>query len=152
MRRAAPSPLPYLMAFWFMAGCIGLSWDTKVADTPAARLAIVNSIEIGKTTERAVEARWGNPFQKIFEGAQTEFVYRRLNGSDRDFVIITFQHGLATDVRWTETEGCRSEFAPRVPGYGFDTPERVDLIGPCGPTTRPGVPPDGYTPGGGPKG
>lgn len=133
MHPQTPAFLPYLITFWLLAGCVGLSWDTTVAATPATRAAMVQSIQIGETTERGMAAHWGNPFQKITEGAQTEFVYRRLNGYDTAYVIVTFRHGVATAVRSSDDEGCRGTFAPRVPGYGYDIPEVIWPVGPCGP-------------------
>ncbi|MEO1578573.1 MAG: hypothetical protein AAFS05_07900 [Pseudomonadota bacterium] len=133
MHPQTPAFLPYLITFWLLAGCVGLSWDTTVAQTPATRAAMAQSVRIGETTERGMQARWGNPFQKIEEGAQTEYVYRRLNGYDTAYVIVTFRHGVATGLRTSDDEGCRGTFAPRVPGYGFDTAEVVWPVGPCGP-------------------
>ncbi|MEL6643105.1 MAG: hypothetical protein AAFQ79_04160 [Pseudomonadota bacterium] len=124
---------PHLLALALLPGCAAVAWDTTVATTPATRAAMVQSVRIGETTEGAMAARWGNPFQKIHEGAQTEYVYRRLNGEDTAYVIVTFRHGLATAVRTSDDEGCRGTFAPRVPGYGFDTAEVVWPVGACGP-------------------
>ncbi|NNF71301.1 MAG: hypothetical protein HKN02_03810, partial [Rhodobacteraceae bacterium] len=104
--RPFPRPLPYLMVFWFLAGCIGLSWDTTVANTAETRLALAQSVEIGRTTERGLVTRWGNPLQKVHEGGQREYIYRQMNGDSADYVIVTFQHGLATGVRWSEIGGC----------------------------------------------
>ncbi|MBT8455565.1 MAG: hypothetical protein HKO95_09265 [Rhodobacteraceae bacterium] len=142
--RPFPRPLPYLMVFWFLAGCIGLSWDTTVANTAETRLALAQSVEIGRTTERGLVTRWGNPLQKVHEGGQSEYIYRQMNGDSADYVIVTFQHGLATGVRWSEIGGCRATFAPRVPGYGYDTPDIVRPVGACAPAARPGVVVDAY--------
>ncbi len=160
-----------------LAGCGGLAWNTDVANTPAGRLAIAMSIEPGITTETAMVTRWGHPVQKVREGAQTEFIYRNvLNpdwytlpqfGDSSDYVIVTFQYGLATGVRTSDGIACRGSFMPRPPGYGFDNPTNVRLIGDCplsglwntgGPNGNPGgnggpvrdpVREDAYVPGAG---
>ncbi|NNF73054.1 MAG: hypothetical protein HKN02_12790, partial [Rhodobacteraceae bacterium] len=50
----------------------------------------------------------------------------------------------ATGVRWSEIGGCRATFAPRVPGYGYDTPDIVRPVGTCAPAARHGVVVDAY--------
>lgn len=123
-----------LFALALLPACTGLALDTTVAETEGTRAAMVASVRIGETTEGGMTLRWGNPFQKVREGAQTEYIYRRLNGTDFEYVIVTFRHGVATDVRTSADEGCRGSFAPRLPGYGFETPEVVWPVGPrCGP-------------------
>ena len=124
-----------------LSGCGGLAWNTDVASTPASRLAIAMSVQPGITTETALVTRWGHPVQKVREGAQTEFIYRSvLNpdwytlpqfGDSNDYVIVTFQYGLATGVRTSDGIACRGSFMPRPPGYGFDNPTTVRLIGDC---------------------
>jgi len=125
----------------FLASCGGVAWDTTVSDTPAVRMQMVQSLRIGETTDDAYVLRWGPPLQKAREGGREEFIYRRQNDSVR-FVIVTFDHGIATGVRSTETEACRATFSPRVPGYGFDRPGVVVPVGFCAQVMRPGVPLD----------
>lgn len=126
-----------------LAGCGGLAWDTKVAEQFPVRLAMMASVEPGVTTETGFATRWGNPTQKVREGAQTEFIYRSTAnpkddevrllryGDSAEFVIVTFQYGLATGVRSSDTEVCRSTFPPQPPGPGYDTPATVYATGDC---------------------
>lgn len=96
---------------------------------------MVDSVQIGVTTEGDVKARWGLPTQRIREGAQVTYVYRNMTnppgyrfpqyGNSSNFVLIEFQYGLATDVRGPFDEGCRATFPPRPPGPGFDNPTTV---------------------------
>jgi len=124
-----------------LAACGGVAWDTTVADTAEVRMQMVQSLRIGETTDDAFVLRWGPPLQKAREGGREEFIYRRQNDS-RHFVIATFDHGLASGVRSTETEACRATFSPRLPGYGFYRPDVVVPSGFCAAVPRPGVPLD----------
>ncbi|MEL7345228.1 MAG: hypothetical protein AAFN59_10265, partial [Pseudomonadota bacterium] len=126
-----------------LAGCGGLSYNTEVAEQFPVRLAMMASVEPGVTTETAFVTRWGNPTQKVREGAQTEFIYRDTSNPDDDkfrllrygtsphFVIVTFQYGLAVGVRSSDIETCRGTFPPQPPGFGFDTPATVYPMGAC---------------------
>lgn len=129
-----------LSLFWFATACTGLSWDTRLAETRATRLAMLQSVEIGRTTERQFTARWGQPTQRIREGGQTDLVYRAITdvparfpqvGSSDRFVIVTFQYGKAVGARSNDTELCRATFPPRPPGFGFSAPAIVRPIGTC---------------------
>jgi hypothetical protein len=133
--------LPVLLLLLPIAACGGVVWDTTVADSPDVRRAMVESVRIGQTTDDEFVLRWGPPLQKAREGGRVDFIYRRQKQS-ADFVIVTFDYGVASGVRSTETEACRASFAPRVPGYGFDRPDIAMPVGWCGPPTRPGVPLD----------
>lgn len=135
------APMIRLLAPLILAGCGGLAYSTTVADTPAARLAMAQSVWPGWTTETAFVARWGLPVQKIREGGETRFVYRDIRnpakpllpqwGNSADYVIVTFQNGLATGVATSDGIACRATFTPRPPGYGFDDPSVVGLVGEC---------------------
>lgn len=129
-----------------LAACGGVAWNTRVADTAEVRRAMVDSIRLGRTTDDDVLLLWGPPLQRAREGGRVDFIYRSQKQST-DFVIVTFDYGIASDVRTSETEGCRASFAPRVPGYGFDRPDIVMPVGRCGPRTRPGVPLDSVSAG-----
>ena len=122
----------WLILSVFLSACGGLAWDTHVAATPQVRDQMVASIVLTETTEDQVVARWGNPYQKVPIGGWVEYVYRSAMGDPSQFVIVTFEHGTTIAVRSTETEGCRADFAPRLPGYGYDTPDIVKPIGTCG--------------------
>jgi hypothetical protein len=135
MRRAAD------LACLALAACGGVTWNTTVADTADVRMQMVQSVRIGVTTDDAFVLRWGPPLQKAREGGRVDFIYRRQNESAR-FVIVTFDYGVASGVRSTETEACRATFAPRVPGYGFDWPGTAVPVGYCTTLARPGVPLD----------
>jgi hypothetical protein len=135
MRRLLLSVLPML------AACGEIALDTRVADRAEVRRAMVESVELGRTTDDAFVLRWGPPHQKSREGAREAFVYRSGLQSER-FVIVHFDYGIASAVASSETESCRGTFAPRVPGYGFDRIEPVHPTGWCGPAARPGVPLD----------
>lgn len=153
----------------FLSACGGLAWNTEVAEQFPVRLAMLASVEPGVTTETAFVTRWGNPTQKVREGAQVEYVYRDTSNPDdgqvralrygysREYVIVTFQYGLAVGARSSDTEGCRGTFPPQPPGFGFDTPATVYPMGDCvGPGGReagegPGVPDDSYQAGSGGK-
>ena len=126
-----------------LSACGGLSWNTEVAEQFPVRLAMMASVEPGFTTEKEFVTRWGNPTQKVREGAQTEFIYRSMTNPDdekfralryghsQEYVIVTFQYGLATGVRSSDTERCRGSFPPQPPGSGFDTPATVYPMGQC---------------------
>ncbi len=113
-----------------LPGCAGVALSTRVADTESARLAMAMSVDPGLTTETMFTTRWGYPMQKVREGAQTEFVYRKWRDSDH-YVIVTFQSGLATGVRTSDGIACRATFVPRPPGYGWNDPTVVGLHGRC---------------------
>lgn len=114
-----------------LAGCGGLSWDTRVAENMATRLAMIESVRVGDTTEMQYVGRWGNPLQKMRDGGRVDYIYRSRSGDPDKYVIVTFEHGVAIDVRSNETVGCRASFAPRIPGYSGDTPDVVKPIGWC---------------------
>jgi hypothetical protein len=126
-----------------LAACGGVSWNTEVASTVESRAAMALFVTPGTTTETEYATRWGNPTQKIREGGQTEFVYRDMRnppgwyypqfGDSHDYVIVTFQYGLATGVRTSDGIDCRGAFPPRPPGPGFDNPATVRLLGGCAP-------------------
>lgn len=130
-----------VLSFCLLTACGGLSWNTEVAATPEARLAMASTVVPGATTETGFTTRWGNPTQKIREGGQTEFVYRSMRnppgwyapqfGDSQNYVIVTFQYGLATAVRTSDGIDCRATFPPRPPGHGFDTPSTVRPVGGC---------------------
>ena len=129
--------------FFAVSACGGIAWDTTVADSADVRMRMVESVVIGETTDDAFVLRWGPPLQKAREGGRTDFIYRRQDQNGA-FVIVSFDYGLATGVRSTETEACRATFSPRVPGYGLDRPEVVVPVGFCARVPRPGVPDDDY--------
>ncbi len=121
-----------------LSGCGGLAWNTTVADAPSSRWAMLSSIEPGLTTEKRFVAQWGNPTQKIREGAQVSYVYRNMRnpagyaapqfGDSSQFVVVQFQYGLAIGGYSSDTQGCRATFAPRPPGQGFDNPTTVRAV------------------------
>lgn len=150
-----------LLAAGLLASCNGgYAWNTEVASTRAARDAMANSVILGTTTETALTTRWGNPTQKVREGGQTEFIYRNMTnprgfyvlqfGDSNDFVIVTFQYGLASGVRTSDGIHCHGTFPPRPPGPGFDNPSTVRLVGTCASqaAASPGVGRDDYDPSG----
>ncbi len=124
-------PIRFLPILLILAGCGGVAWDTRVAENPATRLAMVDSVRIGDTTEMQLVGRWGNPLQKLRDGGNTDYIYRARLGDQTNWVIVTFQHGVAIAVKSSDLEGCRASFAPRVPGYGLDTPDTVKPVGWC---------------------
>jgi len=123
-----------------LAGCGGVAWDTRIAENAATRLAMIESVRIGDTTEMQLVGRWGNPLQKLRDGGNVDYIYRSRTGDQSRYVIVTFQHGVAIAVRSNETEGCRGSFAPRIPGYGGDTPDTVKPVGWCVNTADPYLP------------
>jgi uncharacterized membrane protein YgcG len=124
-----------------LAGCDRTAWNTTVADSAPVRLAMLASVEVGRTTETQFTTRWGNPTQKVREGAEVEYVYRNMvdPGSRRPiqygrsdaWVIVTFRYGLAIGARSSDTERCRASFPPRPPGFGFSNPTTVVPVGDC---------------------
>lgn len=129
-----------------LAACEPTARDTTIAATPDRRAAMAASVVIGKTTETGLITRWGAPTQRIREGGQSELVYRSMAnpagyyaprfGDSANYVIVTFQYGLATAVRTSETEGCRATFPPSPPGPGFP---HLNTVHPA--ATCPGVGP-----------
>ena len=136
--------LGFCLAGVACAGCSGIALNTKVANSPAARVEMARSVIPGSTTERELETRWGLPVQKIREGGQTAWVYRDMGfppflgmaipktGKSGRYVIVTFQYGIAVDVTTSDEIGCRATFSPRPPNYTFDNPTQVGLVGRCG--------------------
>lgn len=130
----------YLTMLWVLAGCGGLAWNTTVADHPQVRQAMLASVQTGMT-EKSFTSRWGNPTQKIREGAQVSYVYRNTKnpsgyyapqfGNSGQFVVVAFQYGLAVGAYSSDTQGCRATFAPRPPGHRFDNPTTVHSVN-CG--------------------
>lgn len=130
-----------------LAACSGLSWNTEVANTGAARLSMAESVVPGSTTERGLVTRWGYPTQKVREGGQTEYIYRDMSnlpgwyfpqfGDSHRYVIVTFQYGIATGVRSSDGIDCRATFPPRPPGMVVDNPSTVKLVGTCAPPLTP---------------
>lgn len=124
-----------------LSGCGGLAWNTTVADHPQVRSAMLASLEPGKTTEKRFIAQWGQPTQKIREGAQTAYVYRNMTnpsdhlfpqfGDSTTYVVVLFQYGVATAAYSSDTEGCRATFAPRPPGAHYVNPATVKPVN-CG--------------------
>jgi len=121
-----------------LAGCGGVSYNTTVADHQTVRWAMVTSVEPGKTTESGFVTRWGNPTQKVREGGETRYIYRNMAvpgdadfpqfGNSADYVIVTFQYGVATGATSSDLEGCRGTFPPRPPGQAFDNPGTVKPV------------------------
>jgi hypothetical protein len=133
---------PYLViALLALAGCGGVAWNTTVADHPQVREAMLASVVPGVTTEKRFELQWGQPTQKMREGAQVAFIYRNMKnppgyyapqfGNSQAFVVVLFQYGLAVGAYSSDAEGCRATFAPRPPGPGFDNPSTVNAVN-CG--------------------
>jgi hypothetical protein len=130
-----------LFALLPLAACAPVVLNTAIADRPEVRRAMVESVQIGVTTDDEFVLRWGPPFQQAKEGGRTNYIYRSSPQSER-FVIVVFDYGIAAEVRSTETEACRGTFAPRIPGCGYDRIQTVTPTGYCGPAVRPGVPLD----------
>ena len=94
--------LPFLY-LTVVSSCGGIAWNNTVADDFAVRRAMVESLEIGQTTETQWTTRWGRPVQKVREAAQTHFLYRNLKdekegklffiGESTEYVIVSFQYG-----------------------------------------------------------
>ncbi|MEL7107378.1 MAG: hypothetical protein AAGM21_15745 [Pseudomonadota bacterium] len=120
--------------FWplllvILASCGETARDTTIAATPDRRAVMAGSVVPGQTTETELITRWGAPTQRVREGGQTEFIYRSMAnppgyyaprfGDSANYVIVTFQYGLAVGVRTSDTEGCRATFPPSPPGPGF---------------------------------
>lgn len=156
--------LRLLIICLFLPACGGVAYNTRVADSPTVRAAMVASVDIGKTTEAEFVTRWGAPVQKVREGGRVDYIYRDLTdaethklfsvGDSTKYVIVSFQYGKAVAVRTNDTEGCRATFAPRPPGYGFDNPLTVYAVPTCPGQFRPpvhgvGVPGQGDTADGG---
>lgn len=124
-----------------LSGCGGLAWNTTVADRPQVRAAMLASIEPGKTTETRFRTQWGNPTQKIREGAQIAYVYRNMTnppgyllpqfGDSGQYVVVLFQYGVAIAAYSSDVEGCRATFAPRPPGAAYPNPSTVKPVN-CG--------------------
>ena len=140
------SPYGYGMRYFpvlclCLGGCGGLAWNTTVADHPQVRQAMLASVQPGRTTETRFAAQWGNPTQKIREGAQVSYVYRNMSnppgyytpqfGTSGTFVVVAFQYGIAVGGYSSDTQGCRATFPPRPPGPGFDNPSTVHAVS-CG--------------------
>ena len=130
-----------------LPGCGDLAWNTRVAESMAVRAAMVDSVQIGVTTQTEFTTRWGHPVQKIREGRQVEFIYRDMwdaekgklysVGDSSRFVIVTFQYGRAVAVRTNDDEACRATFSPRPPGHGFDNFLTVYPVPACPGLYRP---------------
>lgn len=124
-----------------LAGCGGLAWNTTVADHPQVRAAMLASVEPGKTTETRFRSQWGNPTQRIREGAQVSYVYRNMTnppdylvpqfGDSSMYVVVLFQYGVAVGAYSSDLEGCRATFAPRPPGAAYPNPSTVKPVN-CG--------------------
>lgn len=121
-----------------LSGCGNLAWNTTVADHPQVRSAMLASLEPGKTTEKRFMAQWGQPTQKIREGAQTAYIYRNMTnpsdhlfpqfGDSTAYVVVLFQYGVAISGYSSDTEGCRATFAPRPPGVHYFNPATVKPV------------------------
>ena len=135
--------LTFLVA---LGACSGLSWNTTVAQTVAMRRAMLDSLDLGVTTESQFVTRWGLPTQRVREGAETRLIYRNMTnpegytfpqfGDSSSFVVAVFQYGRAVDGYSNDTEGCRATFAPRPPGQNFDNPTTVRPVN-CPQAPRP---------------
>lgn len=133
--------LAWVLVTSLLAGCGGMAWNTTVADHPQVRTAMLASVVPGRTTEKRLVAQWGQPTQKIREGAQVSYVYRNMKnppgyyapqfGSSQAYVVVSFQYGLAIGGYSSDVEGCRATFAPRPPGQNFDNPSTVHAVN-CG--------------------
>lgn len=130
-----------LLLFLLLSACGGVSWNTTVADNRQVRSAMLASVVPGRTTEKRFVLQWGQPTQKMREGAQLSYIYRNMSnpegyllpqfGNSQAYVVVTFQYGLAIGAYSSDTEGCRATFAPRPPGPGFDNPTTVHTVN-CG--------------------
>ena len=136
-----PMKLQTLLIALLMSGCGGVAWNTTVADHPQVRQAMLASVQPGYTTEKQFSTQWGNPTQKIHEGAEVSYVYRNMKnppgyyapqfGNSGAFVVVSFQYGVAVGGYSSDSQGCRATFAPRPPGPGFDNPSTVHAVN-CG--------------------
>ena len=123
--------LPFLY-LTVVSSCGGIAWNNTVADDFAVRRAMVESLEIGQTTETQWTTRWGRPVQKVREGAQTDFIYRNLKdekegklffiGESTEYVIVSFQYGVAIGIVTSDDVDCRATFQARPPGQNWDYP------------------------------
>jgi len=130
-----------LLIFLLVSGCGGVAWNTTVANHPQVRDAMLRSVVPGQTTEKRFVLKWGQPTQKMREGAQVVYIYRDMRnppgyyapqfGLSHAYVIVLFQYGLAVGAYSSDTEGCRATFPPRPPGPGFDNPSTVHTVN-CG--------------------
>ena len=130
-----------VITLFLLTGCGGLAWNTEVADYWQVRQAMLDSVIIDRTSEKAYVVQWGAPTQKIREGGQVSYVYRNMAnpegyhapqfGDSTRFVVVVFQFGVAIDGYSSETQGCRATFPPRPPGPGFDNPSTVKPVN-CG--------------------
>lgn len=126
---------PLALILMVLTGCTGLAWNTTLADHPQVRGAMLASIVPGATTEARFRAQWGNPTQRMREGAQVAWVYRNMTnppeylapqfGDSTAYVVVLFQYGVAVGGYSSDTEGCRATFAPRPPGDGWHNPSTV---------------------------
>jgi len=135
----------HLLAFAFLAACDGTAWNTTVADTAITRMQMLNSIEFGRTTAAEFERRWGQPTQKMREGARMTYVYRNMGklgeaieaplmfGDSANYFMVTFDYGIAIAFESPETVHCRATFPPRPPGPGFNNPSVIRPVGSCAP-------------------
>lgn len=124
-----------------LSACGGVAWNTTVADHAQVRHAMLGSVVPGQTTEKRFVLQWGQPTQKMREGAQVAYIYRNMSnpagyyvpqyGVSQAYVIVLFQYGLAVGAYSSDTEGCRATFAPRPPGQGMDNPSTVHTVN-CG--------------------
>ncbi|QMU58895.1 MAG: hypothetical protein GKR98_12220 [Boseongicola sp.] len=129
------------MTFFALGGCGGLAWNATLANHPQVRADMLDSVKPGVTTEITHTSRWGNPTQKIREGAQTRFIYRDMSnppeyrfpqfGDSSRYVVVIFQYGIAVSAYSSDNEGCRGTFAPRPPGAGFENPTTIHPVN-CG--------------------
>lgn len=130
-----------LIGLVILAACSGRAWNTRVADHPQSRAAMLDSIQPGVTTEKSFVLRWGRPTQVMTEGAQKAYVYRNMSnpegyyfpqyGNNQAYVIVLFQYGMAVAAYSSDTEGCRATFTPRPIGLSYDNPSTVYSVN-CG--------------------
>ena len=73
-----------LLALLPLVACGEIARDTRMADRADVRRAMLDSVEIGRTTDDAFVLRWGPPHQKQREGGRTAFVYRSQLQSELD--------------------------------------------------------------------
>lgn len=106
---------------------------------------MLNSIELGRTTEAEFVRRWGQPTQKMYEGARVTYVYRNMGklgeameaplmfGDSANYFLVTFDYGYAIAFESPETVNCRATFPPRPPGPFFNNPSIIRPVGSCAP-------------------